>query len=159
MIGPLVVSAFLAVHVALSPRREREVRLILSVGVFGWAIDTLQATAGVFSFGSSSIAPWLCPPWLVAVWMSFASTVNVSFRWLEGRYVLAAALGAVTGPVSYYYGVKLGAIAFNPSLVWSVLVLAAVWAATMPAIFLLAKRLGSSASAGSDQAAVVGSLP
>ena len=52
----------------------------------------------------------LAPYWIVALWMLFATTLNVTFRWLQPRPALAAALGAVFGPVSYIAGAAVGVI-------------------------------------------------
>lgn len=48
--GPAVVAALLFVHLALTPKRTRETRLILVLGVFGFVVDTLQGSAGVYAF-------------------------------------------------------------------------------------------------------------
>jgi hypothetical protein len=40
----------------------------------------------------------------------FVMTLRHSLGWLRGRYLLAAALGAVAGPLAYWAGSKLGAI-------------------------------------------------
>lgn len=151
VVGPVIVAALLAVHLYLRPHPARELALILTVGLLGWTVDTAQALAGVFSFGAHSPAPWLCPPWLVAVWMSFAATLTSSMRWLNGRYVLAAVFGAAGGALSYYYGLRLGAIEFNPNITLTLTCLAVVWAAVMPLLVWLASVLVPEAS--SDAAA------
>ena len=137
LVGPLVAAVLLALQLPFKPQPLRETLLVAVVGVFGWAIDTGQAAMGVFSFGTSSPAPWFCPLWLVAVWMIFASTLTGSMRWLSGRYALSAVFGAVGGPLSYYYGLRLGAIEFNSNYVLTLVTLAVVWAAVMPALIWL----------------------
>jgi hypothetical protein len=109
-LGPSVVAALVLLHLYMTPRPVQEIRLILLTGVFGFAIDTLQASAGLYAFTGTSPAPWLCPLWMMALWMIFATTLNASMAWLAGRYRLAAALGALCGPVSYVAGARLGAI-------------------------------------------------
>lgn len=146
MLGPLVVAALLVLQLLLRPHAAREAFLILVVGLLGWTVDTTQALLGVFSFGTTSPAPWLCPLWLVAVWMIFATTLTGSMRWLIGRYALAALFGAAGGPLSYYYGLRLGAIEFNTSMVITLVTLAFVWAAVMPVLVWLARVLVPTAS-------------
>lgn len=145
-VGPAVVAALLALHLILAPQPSREARLIVTVGLLGWTVDTSQALIGIFSFGVRSPAPWLCPLWLVAVWMIFATTLTGSMRWLTGRYALAALFGAAGGPLSYYYGLRLGAIVFNPNMAVTLVTLAIVWAAVMPALLWLAGVLVPNAS-------------
>jgi len=47
--------------------------------------------------------------------------------------------GAVAGPMSYYYGVQIGAIEMG-SIYFSMLCLATVWGVTMPALLWLNER-------------------
>jgi len=141
VVGPLVVATVLALHLVLSPQPQRDARLILAVGVLGFAVDTLQAALGVFTFSVGALAPWVSPPWLVSIWMLFASTLYLSFGWLSGRYLLAAAIGGVTGPLSYAYGARLGAITLHPHVTLSLAALVVVWALTVPFLLWLAERM------------------
>jgi len=108
-LGPVVAGALLLMHLASTPAREG--RLILLAGLFGFAVDTSQASVGLFAFTGTSAAPWLCPPWMIALWMLFASTLNGSMSWLAGRYGIGAVLGAICGPASYLAGARLGDLA------------------------------------------------
>lgn len=138
--GPAVVAVLLAAHLYITPGRRREARLIALVGLLGFTVDSIQAGLGVYSFvsegqGAASMLPaWLCPPWMTALWMVFASTLNGSMSWLAGRVGVAAAAGALFGPLSYLAGERLGAIALNADPVISLGVLAVTWAFLMPAL-------------------------
>jgi hypothetical protein len=136
-LGPSVVAALVFLHLYMTPRPVQEIRLILLTGVFGFAIDTLQASAGLYAFTGTSPAPWLCPLWMVALWMIFATTLNASMAWLAGRYRLAAALGALCGPLSYVAGARLGAIELAASAGLSLVGIAVVWACVMPCLLWL----------------------
>jgi hypothetical protein len=133
-LGPVVVTVLLAVHLWLTPDRPGQMRLILAVGVFGFLVDSVQTAAGVYAFPHASVVPWLCPPWLVALWMLFATTLDGSMAWLGGRYGLAAALGAVIGPLSYGAGARLGAIVLPADPLASLMAMSAVWALALPAL-------------------------
>jgi Protein of unknown function (DUF2878) len=141
-IGPVVAGALLLVHLASTPARGREGRLILLAGLFGFAVDTSQASAGLFAFTGTSAAPWLCPPWMVALWMLFASTLNGSMSWLAGRYGIGAVLGAICGPASYLAGARLGAIDLPGPRLWSLVGISAAWAFAMPALLVLRDLAG-----------------
>jgi hypothetical protein len=136
-LGPSVVAALVLIHLYLTPRPAQETSLILVVGIFGFAIDTLQASAGLYAFTRTSAAPWLCPLWMVALWMIFATTLNASMAWLAGRYRLAAALGALCGPVSYVAGARFGAIELPTHASASLVGIAIVWACVMPSLLWL----------------------
>jgi hypothetical protein len=139
-----VVSALLLAHLALSPRRDREGALIVAAGVLGFTVDSLQASAGLYAFTATSAFPWLCPPWMVALWALFATTLNSSMRWLAGRYRLAAVLGALCGPASYLAGERLGAIALSSSTLTSLVGIAFVWALVLPALLWIREALSLS---------------
>lgn len=66
--------------------------------------------SGILIFRDNLIASWLCPPWLIALWMIFATTFQSSLSWYAGRYWIAAVSGGIFGPVSYYAGQALGAL-------------------------------------------------
>lgn len=143
-LGPSVVAALVLLHFIMNPRPVQEFRLILLTGVFGFAIDTLQASAGLYAFRGTSPAPWLCPLWMAALWMIFATTLNSSMAWLAGRYRLAAALGALCGPVSYVAGARLGAIELPAHAGLSLVGIAVVWACVMPSLLWLREFLATS---------------
>jgi hypothetical protein len=136
-LGPAVVAILFMGHLLFTRDRVREATLALAVGLFGFAVDTLQASAGLYAFTGTSVLPWLCPPWMVALWMLFATTLNSSMRWLGGRYRLAAVLGAVCGPLSYAAGARLGAIELHPHALASFAGIALVWGLAMPALLVI----------------------
>lgn len=143
-LGPLVVAALVLIHLFLIAAPVQEAKLIALIGIFGFAVDTLQASAGLYAFARTSAAPWLCPLWMVALWMIFATTLNASMSWLAGRYRLAAVLGALCGPVSYVAGARLGAIELSAPASASLVGIAIVWACVMPSLLWLRAFLSTS---------------
>ena len=91
------------------------------------------------TYASGQPVATLAPYWMVALWGLLAIALNVTMRWMKGRYLLAALLGAVVGPASFVSGVKLGGaqfIAMTPALV----TMACTWALLMPALVWLSMR-------------------
>jgi len=76
---------------------------------------------------------------MVALWASFATTLNVSLRALHGR-LIASLLGAVGAPLAYYSGQKLGAVQMVNAGA-ALAVVAAGWALLTPLLLLAARRL------------------
>lgn len=140
-LGPVMVGALVAVHLSLTANRAGELRLVLAVALFGFLLDTLQAAAGLYAFKHGGAAPWLCPPWMVALWMIFATTLNSSMSWLAGRYPLAAVLGSLCGPASYAAGARLGAIDLPPNPVTSLIGIGMAWALALPAALVIRDAL------------------
>ena len=141
-LGPVVVALIVGVNVALHPARKRELLLIAIVALGGTLIDTGLHAAGLITFdagGSGTVLAFV--PWIAALWVNFASVLSVSLHWL-GRFPVAASIiGAISGPMTYYAGVKLGAIGFAPDQWASLGALAIEWAVVLPAALILARRI------------------
>ena len=139
-LGPIVMAILLVLHLFLAEERQQEIRLIILTGVFGTILDSLLMVSGMYSFTNHSLS-WICPMWMTALWMGFASTLNHSMRWMQGRYSLALIFGAVGGPLSYYAGVRLGALTFLPPFFVSMAILAIIWGLAVPALMWLARTI------------------
>jgi len=148
-LGPLVMVPVLAVHLSFADDRQGELKLLLAAGVLGFLYDTALVTAGVFSPLRHLVPHPLSPPWMIGLWMNFAATLNVSMAWLRGRYLAAAAFGAIGGPLAYYSGAKLGATEALPSLN-GMLVLAVGWGVMTPLLVWLARICRRSATLSQD---------
>lgn len=87
---------------------------------------------------------WLAyiPLWMLALWLAFATTLNVSMRWLQHKYALAFMLGAVFGPLAYLGAESVGAIQLPGlySLAW----FAFEWATLLPLMLWLRHRFNQS---------------
>jgi hypothetical protein len=142
-LGPAMVGVLLLIHLAVAANRAQEARLVLAIGLLGFSIDTLEASSGLYAFTHTSVEPGLCPPWMVALWLLFATTLNSSLAWLAGHYRLAAALGALCGPVSYLAGARLGAVELSSNALVSLGGIALVWALAMPLLLLIREMLST----------------
>lgn len=139
-LGPAVLIAILAVHLRQARRPDLELGLVIACGIIGAWFDSILAATGWVSYPSGQIDPHFAPYWIVAMWMLFATTLNRSMSWLKGRQALAAAMGAIAGPMSYYAGNRLGGIEFEDPLA-ATIALSVGWALIMPVVVLLAERL------------------
>lgn len=129
--GLLGVATLVMLHLWMVPHPRRELCLLAIAGALGTVIDSVQMKLGVFTFPGTG-ASMLCPIWLSALWVNFATTLNVSGVWLRGRYALAAALGALSGPFSYCAGARMGAMRLHADLAVAVPALAVAWMLAMP---------------------------
>jgi hypothetical protein len=73
------------------------------------------------------------------MWVNFALILNVSLRWLRGRYLLGAVLGFFGGPLAYFAGARLGAIRIPEPLALKLLVLALAWALAVPLLLRISR--------------------
>jgi hypothetical protein len=73
------------------------------------------------------------------MWMVFATTLNLSLRWLQGHRLAAIGLGAIGGPLAYWGGARLGAMEFVVPVA-ATAALAIGWAVLTPVLVRLARR-------------------
>lgn len=137
--GPLVIAVVIAFHLATVRRPSSELALILLCGAIGAVMDSLFVAAGLVSYPAGLIVPNAAPYWIVAMWMLFATTLNISLGWLKPRKVVGAIFGLVGGPLAYYTGYKLGGIRFD-DFALAMAALAIGWAAVVPLLLVLAER-------------------
>lgn len=136
-IGALVMSAAIAIHLYTARRPSAELSLILLCGAIGGVWDSLLVAAGWVSYPSGQIFGGFAPYWIVAMWMLFATTLNISLGWLKNSPAIAAACGLIGGPLAYYTGQKLGGIVLvDPTA--ALVALGLGWAALMPVLLRLA---------------------
>lgn len=140
LIGAGVIMVAIAVHLYVVAEPARELTLILIVGLTGLVADSIPVSAGWLTYADGNVVAGFAPYWIVAMWMLFATTLNVSFRWLRSRLLLAAVIGAVAGPASYYAGSKIGAVEFT-EFVPAVAALSITWMLLFPAFLMLAAFL------------------
>ncbi|MBV8657603.1 MAG: DUF2878 domain-containing protein [Burkholderiales bacterium] len=113
-LGPLFVGGLTYRHVILATDRRAEITMLVIVTFAGCLFDQLMLTAGWVSYPASDWPASLLPVWMVGLWLSFATTLNVSTRWLHKRSLLALLLGAIGGPLAYAGGARLGAMSWSP---------------------------------------------
>ena len=145
--GLLVV----ALHLAFVHRPLPELKLAIAAGLAGLAAEALLMWTGVARYALPGPFAGLPPAWLVGLWMAFATTLNVSLGWLKPRLMLAAVLGLLVAPVSYYAGERLGGMTLAEPQLQSLAAVGLVWAAAFPLLVVLARRwdgAGSPATPG-----------
>lgn len=137
-LGPLVLVAFAVWQLSISHVRASDLQLLLVAGAVGWLIDTAYIQSGLLSYASPAPSVDVAPWWILALWFNFALTLNHVLRWLQNRFLLAAAFGAVGGPLAYYAGVRLDAVYFEATAMNALVVLAVAWALVTPLLVWLA---------------------
>ena len=138
-LGPLAALVALSIHFYVAHRPSRELVLIVVAAALGAVFDSALLAAGWVQYSSGLFSDYVAPYWIITMWMLFATTLNVSLRWMRPRPILAAVFGLVGGPLAYITGQKLGGI----TLVNETAALAALgigWAILMPLLLWLSKN-------------------
>lgn len=147
-VGPAMVAGLLALHLALNGPRRAELLVAAAAVVIGFVVDTSLIAGGVYEPARWLLSAPLTTPWLVAMWVNFALTLNVALRRLQGKWLLLAVLGLIFGPNAYYAGARLGALAFRDPLLPHLAAVGVAYAAAVPLLMAIAKRLREHFSTG-----------
>jgi hypothetical protein len=139
-LGPLAVVIALAFHLRAARNWTEEVLLILCCAIIGAIFDSVLVASGWVAYKAGLFSDFAAPYWIITMWMLFATTLNVSMRWLRGKPWLAAIFGLVGGPASYLTGEKLGGIVLDNQPA-ALVALAIGWAVMMPMLMWLSEKL------------------
>ncbi len=148
--GVVVVSAIVVVHLLRADNIRNEITLIVITTIIGTAWDSSLMMTGLFHFSNGILITGLVPFWLIAMWALFATTLNVSMKWMKNKYMIASAFGAIGGPIAYYAGHRIGAVDFNDTFM-ALLAVGAGWALIMPGLMALTTRFNGYEGVPSDQ--------
>lgn len=138
-IGAIVVAFIVGFHVLQAHAKAAELKLVLVAVGIGTVWDSLLVWLDWLQYSAGTLIPHTAPYWIVLMWALFATLLNVSLRWLRGRWLIAALAGAVGGPLAFYGGYQLGALRFGDHSA-ALMALSAGWALITPALVALSAR-------------------
>ena len=140
-LGLASASTLLLGHLILSYDRSRQLTLIFVAAIIGLSVESVLSWVGVYQFTSGQPVSWLPPPWIIIMWMQFATLLPFCLSWLRSRYLLSAFLGMTGGPLAFLGGESLGAIIILPPRWSHMILLALFWSLAMPVLLYATDRL------------------
>jgi hypothetical protein len=146
-----LLALLLVVHILLVEEKRQEIGLWLIGGTVGIIVDSTLTILGIFVFPDPTFLIPI-PAWLVVIWLAFLGTLRHSMSYLLNKPIIAAGLGAIAAPISYFAGMRLGAVEFSHSVAITWAVLAVCWGVLMPVLVLISNHLDKTL-AGSAPAA------
>ena len=138
-LGPVAVSVALIIHLTAARRPLEEVLLVVSCAIIGACFDSILVASGWVTYKAGLFSEFLAPYWIITMWMLFATTLNVSMRWMRGKPLLASVFGFLGGPTTYLAGEKLGGIVLVNQTA-ALVALAIGWAMMMPVLMWLSEN-------------------
>ena len=156
-LGPLVVLGALAIHFRAAKRPGEELTLVLCCALIGAVFDSVLVAAGWVRYSSGMLFELAAPYWIVSMWMLFATTLNVSMRWMRQKEWLAALFGLIGGPITYFAGQKLGGIVLVDQFA-ALTALGIGWAVMMPVLLRLSEIFDGFADRPARKAVAAGEV-
>ena len=130
-----IMSAILAIHLMLSPRKLDDLKL-LPIALVGICCDQLLIAVDVIDVNQSFI-----PAWLVLLWVILAWSFNHSLAWLTLLKPWQISItGGILGSVSYLAAINLGAISTSLSLTNFIIIDAVLWSFLLPLFELIRRK-------------------
>lgn len=137
--GALLSLFIISRHVWHASLPVTELKLIVAAMLIGMAWDSLLVWQNWLRYESGMVLDNTAPYWIVLMWALFATTLNVSLRWLKNRWIFAVLFGAIGGPLAYFAGQRMGAVIFTDTTT-ALLILLMGWALLTPLLIAIAQR-------------------
>ena len=131
IVGTAVIGLAVAVHLLRSTAPQHEIRLLVLAAAIGFLWESLLVSAGIVQYGTNAALAGTAPYWIVAMWVLFATTLNVGMRWLRRNLLIASIFGGLGGPMSFLAGEKAGAVSFSDTST-ALIVIGLGWAVLLP---------------------------
>jgi hypothetical protein len=138
-LGTFAALLIVGQHVIRAVHPRSELLLVACAGIIGAVWDSILVYAGWLAYPSGILVEGTAPHWIVAMWLLFATTLNVSLRFLKQRPLLASLAGAIGGPAAYFAGYRLGGVQIT-DFTAAMTALALGWSLFMPLLMWLAGR-------------------
>ncbi len=138
-LGVVVTLLILAWHFFHSKHPKYELLLIVAALLIGAFFDQLMLSMNWVSYQAHGWSAHWVPVWILALWLAFASTLNLSLAWMQERYLIAVLFGGGGGPLAYFGAEKLGAVSLSGTT--SLVALGVGWAVITPLLLIVAGKL------------------
>lgn len=136
--GVLAALAFAGATLVLGGQWRADLRTLAIALPLGLGLDCGFAAVGWLQYAPAAAWPLAAPPWIAALWVGFAMTLNHSLAFLRGEPRLAALLGLVGGPLAYWGAAQgFGVVSLPAPAGMTLLALGLAWAAFLPLVFRL----------------------
>jgi len=137
-LGVMITALVLCWHLYQAKNVKMELLLMLCALIIGAAYDQSMLSLGYISYFNNGWSNAIVPVWILALWLAFTSTLNLSLRWMRSKHLIAVIFGAIGGPLAYLGAEKLGAVVLHGAT--SYIALSIGWAVITPLLLLLSSH-------------------
>ena len=143
LLGSIGALAIIALALAARRALRPEFGFVLTAMTLGYLVDSGLVLAGLLEFPESAKLLFPSTFWMALLWANLAAHLGPgsAFGWIDGRPGLALVIGATSGPIAYYGGMKLGAVTLVDPLPLVLGVLAVLWGIAFPLLYPLRRAI------------------
>lgn len=123
LLFPIV--SFYILH-RMDPLTANKIKRLFGLAFIGIVFDFVAIHFGWITFPKDE---GLFPIWLLSMWLLFIAVLPLA-EFIKNRLVIAAILGAIFGPLSYYSGNAFGVLYMNGS--FAIVAYAVFWSLYFP---------------------------
>ncbi len=143
-LGVIVVAVIVAWHLLQAKQVKPEIVLLVVALLIGGMFDQLMLSSHLISYqahgwGIGQYSTSIVPAWILALWAVFVTVLNVSLRWMRGKWLVAILFGAIGGPLAYMGAQKLGAVTLN-TVPMSYIALSVGWGILTPLLLKISEK-------------------
>ena len=140
IIGCLIAVTVMAFHLYHASAPMREFSLLSAALIIGFIYESIMVTVALARYDHGQFFSAIAPLWIILMWPLFATTLNISMRWLKNlSLLLTAFIGAIFAPLAYLAGERLGAVVYDDDIL-SLGVISIAWALLLPLMVILSSR-------------------
>lgn len=141
LLGSIVAAVIILFHCYRAADTFSEVRLLTLALIIGVIFESIVTWQNLAHYSHGQFFDAMAPHWMILMWPLFATTLNLSMRWLKNLSPLLIALfGAAFAPLAYYAGNKLGAVEYD-NLLLSLSIIAIAWSVLLPVLVKFSMNL------------------
>jgi len=140
-LGVIVTIMVLAWHLYQTNQAHRELKVLVSTMMIGALLDQSLLSLNLIDYQHHGWSISIVPVWILALWLAFATTLNMSMAWMHKRYWISFIFGMIGGPLAYLAAEKLGAVVVAGQLAY--VALAVGWAILTPLLLLIARHINT----------------
>jgi len=115
--------------------------VIILAGIVGGIAELINTSFGIYEYNTSPFQFALLPTWIVSIWFVIGATVRRTFCWLAHRLIMAGAMGAMLGSLTYFIASKLHVISFTGSYENFAVASSLAWSVAFPVILVIGHRM------------------
>lgn len=136
----LSASVYVASQLLISRNPRGDLCLVLLALACAFSVDGSAAASGTVFYAAASWG-WIPPPWILALWASFAMTLTTSMAFLQRHWLLPIVFGLLLAPLAYISASRgFSAVQFSAPAWHGTTLLGSTWAAALSLLCRVARQ-------------------